>query len=147
MPDRGVFRAVSGAYREAIDKAAEATAWTVIPIYMIDDSENERAWNRAREKERAAQCEILRDIVPFQPVQIDPELLSWRDGTAVRLAEAACERRSMPSLGLLDAESLALLADALEEAGCTEKAILEHLRGSSMHYLGCWVVNLVLGKK
>ncbi len=47
--------------------------------------------------------------------------------------------------GILDSSGLALLSDALEEAGCQEEAILRHLRASGQHYRGCWVVDLLLG--
>ena len=39
------------------------------------------------------------------------------------------------------------MADALEEAGCTDAALLDHLRGVGTHYRGCWTVDLVLAKK
>ncbi len=42
---------------------------------------------------------------------------------------------------------LALLADALEDAGCTDADILAHCRGPGPHVRGCWVVDLLLGKK
>jgi hypothetical protein len=40
-----------------------------------------------------------------------------------------------------------ILADALEEAGCTDAAILGHCRGPGPHVRGCWVVDLLLGKE
>ena len=52
----------------------------------------------------------------------------------------------MPA-GTLDNTRLAVLADALEEAGCTEADILGHLRGPGPHVRGCWVVDLILGKE
>jgi hypothetical protein len=39
------------------------------------------------------------------------------------------------------------LADALEAAGCSDKAILSHLRGPGPHVRGCWPVDLILGKE
>ncbi|MBX9624322.1 MAG: hypothetical protein K2X82_10985 [Gemmataceae bacterium] len=41
---------------------------------------------------------------------------------------------------------LPVLADALEDAGCTDEAIVAHCRGPGPHVRGCWVVDLVLGK-
>ena len=38
-----------------------------------------------------------------------------------------------------------ILADALEEAGCTDVAILEHAR-KPRHYRGCWLIEAVLGR-
>jgi hypothetical protein len=52
----------------------------------------------------------------------------------------------MPS-GELDPVCLAILADALEEAGCTDPSILGHLRSPGPHVRGCWALDLVLGKK
>ena len=42
---------------------------------------------------------------------------------------------------------LPILADALEDAGCTDQAILDHCRGAGPHVRGCWVVDLILGKQ
>jgi hypothetical protein len=44
-------------------------------------------------------------------------------------------------------DRLPILADALEEAGCTDAAILEHCRAPGPHVRGCWVVDLLLGKE
>jgi hypothetical protein len=38
-------------------------------------------------------------------------------------------------------------ADALEEAGCANAAILTHLRGPKVHARGCWAMDLLLGKE
>jgi hypothetical protein len=72
--------------------------------------------------------------------------LSWNGGTVRHLAQAAYEERSLPS-GELDTARLAVLADALEEAGCADAAILSHLRGPGPHVRGCWAVDLLLGKE
>jgi hypothetical protein len=42
---------------------------------------------------------------------------------------------------------LPILADALEEAGCTDPDILTHCRGPGPHVRGCWVIDLLLGKE
>jgi hypothetical protein len=47
---------------------------------------------------------------------------------------------------LADATLLPILADALEEAGCTDPEILGHCRGEEEHVRGCWVVDLILDK-
>jgi hypothetical protein len=44
-------------------------------------------------------------------------------------------------------DRLPILADALEEAGCTDAEVLEHCRGPGPHVRGCWVVDLLLGKE
>lgn len=51
---------------------------------------------------------------------IDPAWLLWNDGTIKKLAQEIHEKK--------DWSRLAILADALEEAGCTDDVILSHLR-------------------
>jgi hypothetical protein len=92
----------------------------------------------------AAQAARLRDIFanPFRPASISPGCLTPQ---VVALAQAAYDYRDLPS-GRLDPARLAVLADALEEAGCTQEDILGHLRDPGPHVRGCWVVDLLLGK-
>jgi hypothetical protein len=88
--------------------------------------------------------QLLREIVgnPFRPVSLAP---AWLTPAVLKLAQAAYDNRLLPS-GLLDNGGLAVLADALEEAGCDHQDILSHLRGPGPHTRGCWVVDLILGK-
>jgi hypothetical protein len=90
---------------------------------------------------------LLRDVVgnPFRPVALSPSWLTWNDGIVVRLARAAYDERKVPE-GTLDNGRLAILADALEEAGCSDADILGHLRRPGPHVRGCWLVDLCLGK-
>jgi hypothetical protein len=102
---------------------------------------------KASEQEGCAEerraCAIMRDVVgnPFRPVAFDP---AWRTPTVVALAEAAYDERILPS-GELDPQRLAVLADALEEAGAAGE-LLAHLRGPRPHVRGCWVVDLLTGR-
>ena len=41
---------------------------------------------------------------------------------------------------------LPILADALEDAGCSDQDLLDHLRGPGPHVRGCWVVDALLCK-
>jgi hypothetical protein len=63
----------------------------------------------------------------------------------VALAQAAYDNRTLPA-GTLDPVRFAVLADALEDAGCDNADILNHLRGPGPHVRGCWVLDLPLGK-
>jgi hypothetical protein len=105
------------------------------------DWEEERA---IRQPEIEAQCRILRDLLgnPFRPVALH---LAWLSPTVVSLAHAAYDERRLPS-GTLDPIRLAILADALEEAGCADASILDHLREPGPHVRGCWVLDLLLGQ-
>jgi hypothetical protein len=47
--------------------------------------------------------------------------------------------------GSLDPLTLCALADALEEAGCSDEALPSHLRSAGPHVRGCWALDLILG--
>jgi hypothetical protein len=68
-----------------------------------------------------------------------------RNGGANVLAHPLCDERELPS-GHLDAVRLAVMADMLEEAGCSDPDLLGHLRGPGPHVRGCFAVDLLLGK-
>jgi hypothetical protein len=107
------------------------------------------SWNatlptRAEGAKRAA---LLRDIIPgplLRQQRACPP--AWLTPTVVGAAERAYSDRLLPA-GVLAPDRLAILGDALEDAGCTAAAILEHLRGPGPHVRGCWVVDLLLGKQ
>jgi hypothetical protein len=94
----------------------------------------------AAKAEEQAQCGLLRDVVgPAICPAIQGAWLCNSGGTVRRLAEAIYEERAF--------DHLPILADALEEASCSDEALLGHLRGPSPHVRGCWAVDLILGKK
>jgi hypothetical protein len=125
--------AAGGATRAAVRGAGLAVKWTA------DDSH--KAAEAAAGKEQAA---VLRDVVgsPFRPTPVEP---SWLTSRVMAFAQTAYEHRDLPA-GTLDACRLAILADALADAGCTDPDLLNHLRGPGPHYRGCWAVDLLLGK-
>jgi hypothetical protein len=94
------------------------------------------------------QCAYLRDLFanPFRSIALDPAWPTWHGGSIPQLAQAIYEDRDLPS-GHLDHNRLAVLADALEDAGCTDQDILSHCRGPGPHVRGCWVIDLLLGKE
>ncbi len=73
------------------------------------------------------------------PSRVRSGWLTWQGGVVVALARQAEEAG--------DFGVLPVLADALEEAGCTQAAILNHLRGPGPHARCCWAVDLLLGKE
>jgi hypothetical protein len=100
-----------------------------------------RDWWAARRLEQAAQAELLKDVFgnPFRPVSVSPSWLTWNGGTVAKLAAAIYDERRFADLPVL--------ADALEDAGCADAAILGHCRGPGEHVRGCWVVDLLLGRQ
>ncbi len=95
--------------------------------------------------ETSVQAEMLRDLFGnlFRPAARDS---AWQTHTVVSLAQAAYDERSLP-VGTLDPARLAVLADALEEAGCTSRDVLLHCRGARPHFRGCWVLDLLTGRE
>jgi hypothetical protein len=88
----------------------------------------------------ATLCTFLRCVFgnPFRPMSVDRSWLNWNDGTIPRIAQIIYNERRF--------HDLPVLADALEEAGCTILDILSHCRQPGAHVRGCWVLDLVLGK-
>ena len=63
-------------------------------------------------RRRCDECSALQPLIRW---------LDWNDATVPRLAEAIYRERAF--------DRCPILADAIEEAGCTDAAILNHLRG------------------
>lgn len=88
--------------------------------------------------ERRYHCHILRCIYgnPFQPATFQA---AWQ--TPETLALASQIETSFA------AADYARLADALVRAGCTDDAVLAHCRSGAQHFRGCWIIDLIQGKK
>jgi hypothetical protein len=74
---------------------------------------------------------------PFRPATLSPALKRWRDGTLPKMAQAIYDE------GVFD--RVPILADALEDAGGDDAALLEHCRSRDDHYRGCWAIDLLRG--
>ncbi len=91
---------------------------------------------------------LLREVVgnPFRPLpRLGPAVLGWNGGCIRQMASATFAEPTVPE-GTLAPARLAVLADALEEAGCTDTDLLTHLRSAGRHVRGCWALDAVLGK-
>ncbi len=88
--------------------------------------------------ELANQTELLRDIFgnPFRSVEFH---LEWFTSDVLALARGIYADRAF--------DRMPILADALQDAGCDDDDILTHCREAREHARGCWVVDLLLGKK
>jgi hypothetical protein len=90
-------------------------------------------------EEEAVWVGLLRDIVgplPFRPAVLDSAL---RTSTVIALATGIYAERAF--------DRAPILADALEDAGCADDEVLDHLRGPNTHIRGCWVIDLLLAKE
>jgi hypothetical protein len=88
------------------------------------------------------EADLIRDVVgnPFRPPSaVAAECLSWNDRTVEKLAGAIYQERGF--------DRMPILADALEEAGCRDEALLTHCREGRLHIRGCWVIDRLLGRE
>src|SRR5262249_23749864 len=90
-------------------------------------------------------CRLIRETFgnPFIPCLVADAVRRWESGTVERLARSAYDDR-LPD-GTLDPLRLRVLADALEDAGCEDSPLVDHLRAPRPHSRGCWAVDAVLG--
>jgi hypothetical protein len=134
-------REVQPSLYTAAGAAARAAASAV-------DPSGAAGWRGTHDAVRVQQCRLLRDLfgpLLFRDIHIDPGWLVWQDSMVRKLAQAVYNDRHLPE-GILDSARLVVLADALEEAGCTNPDILTHCRNGREHVRGCWIVDLLLGQ-
>jgi len=140
--DEPIYDASYWACWKDAEEAAATCAW-----YARNNSTRQVEWggpdgegrcSEVAAKEDSKQANLLREVFgnPFCPSCVDP---FWLSSTVTALAQAIYEDRAF--------DRLPILADALEDAGCTDAGILTHCRGSGPHVRGCWVVDLLLGKE
>jgi hypothetical protein len=124
-----VAGAVSSCAAEAVEIAVEASGPESVSSFGTTDE--------SRSKADSVCVEALRCIFgsPFRKVKFNKK---WRTDTALALAGQMYESR--------DFATMPILADALQDAGCDNADILDHCRDRGAHVLGCWVIDLVLGK-
>jgi hypothetical protein len=85
-------------------------------------------------------ADVIRDLAgnPFRPVSVRRQWLRNNELAVQQMAEAIAAEQAF--------DQLPILADALEDAGCTEASVLDHCRGPGPHVPGCWVLDLLRGK-
>jgi hypothetical protein len=132
------------AFREACfgKGATPSEAMSSADAAVEGSSGGESRRGQVRRNQQLTQCHLLRDIfgpLPFRPVAIDPTWLQWSFGTIPAIAYRIYKAPAF--------HDVSILADALEDAGCTDAEILDHCRGPGPHVRGCWVVDLLLGKE
>lgn len=91
-------------------------------------------------QERGLQADLLRDVfgTPFRPPALSEALRTWKGGTILTTAQRLYDRREF--------EFLPFVAELLQEAGCDEAELLDHLRSPGPHLRGCWALDLIMGK-
>jgi hypothetical protein len=127
---RAAAQMVRAMVEESPTKAAHAAVRAVAESWY-----SEAAWCDAT---RRAFADSLRDLVgnPFRAVEAPQP---WLNPAVSTTAQAVYEGRHF--------DELPVVADALEEAGCTDEALLGHLRSPGPHVRGCWALDLILSKE
>lgn len=119
---------------------ASALAWLAtaeLPMHEL----HSQHWNFANLQAKQMQCHLLRDMFhPFKEAQmIEPYVLKWNGGAVVGLAKSIYQEKRF--------DEMPILADALEDAGCWQDVMINHCREHEIHARGCWVLDLILGKR
>ncbi|AMV29979.1 hypothetical protein VT84_36640 [Gemmata sp. SH-PL17] len=116
---------------------ASSAAWNGSWSAANAEADTNRGEGPKWEAARAQQADLLREIFgnPFRPVHIDLLWLKWNNGTVPQIADRIYQTNNF--------SDLPVLADALEEAGCTDAEILAHLRRPNEHVRGCWALDLL----
>jgi hypothetical protein len=111
-------------------------------ILRSDAAEAAHRWaGTSKTRARPTAACLLRDLFrnPFRPLPaFEPAWLTRNGGTVSTLAAAIYDSG--------DFAHTPLLADALEDAGCTDVELSGHLRRPGSHVRGCWGLDLVLGR-
>jgi hypothetical protein len=143
LTDRRRTEALKRAERCADDRSVSEKELRRVNAKMADIAASSGYLNFTDEG-RAIATSVLLEIIgnPFRPVPIEP---AWLSVTVTNLAATAYEVRAQPR-GELDPARLAVLADALEDAGCADADLMGHLRSPGPHVRGCWALDLILGK-
>jgi hypothetical protein len=123
----------------AVEAEVEFLPWE--KRWATYDAAREAArYSRTGTSEGAAQSALLRCIVgpcPFATPPRTPDTLrAWGDRTVPGLARTIYDEHAF--------DLLPVLADALEEAGCSDEVILEHLRAPGPHARGCFALDSCL---
>jgi hypothetical protein len=122
-------------------ESIEAPAWIAVQAAFLardlvaSDSGPE-------DRDGAVVCEMGEQFALFREItgagfDVHPKWPLWRTTTVRLLARGIYRHQAF--------DRLPILADALQDAGCNDEAVLTHGRGATTHLRGCWVVDLALG--
>jgi hypothetical protein len=131
--------AATGDTQDTVASSVEDAAEMAARVVARAATGNPRARPDAAEKR--AQAKLLREVIgnPHRPTVLRADWLNWNDGLALRLAWLIDEKEEF--------DQMPVLADALEEAGCTDQEVLAHCRSGERHGPGCWVLDVILRRE
>lgn len=111
-----------------------------------DDYDDQRS--KETEEERVAQRHLLRDIFLDPSMTLPSKSVgdALGDETVRRLAQDLYENRTLPA-GTFDPSKILELRLRLKDLGYSDPTVMNHLESPHPHVRGCWVVDLILGKR
>jgi hypothetical protein len=134
-PGDASYACYNAVYAVQLDRTAALGITMISPQWAPASRE-------AGDAERIQQCALIHDLIGpllFRPRHVDPAWLACNDGSARKLAQTIYDERAY--------DQLPILADALEDAGCSDEELLSHLRSAGPHVRGCWALDLLLDKE
>jgi hypothetical protein len=120
----------------AVLRYRSPTEWGIVGLACVaDDPTANFTW--LEQQVPGVVVEVYRDVVsnPFVTIDWKPD---WRTSDVVALCRTAYDRHAF--------DVMPILADALLDAGCESRFILQHCRSDARHVRGCWVLDGLLGK-
>jgi len=110
-----------------------------IRVAVADTARGPGGWHAHGKPALRRAVGLFREVIGLSlshPVALNPE---WLTSTVVSLARGIYEERTC--------DKMPILADALQDAGCEDRAVLMHCRSKrQVHVRGCWVLDLLLQK-
>jgi hypothetical protein len=101
----------------------------------VDEFQNHIRAGAGQPLDAPARARLLRCIIrgPFPPSKCEPpaHLVQWAHGIY--------DERAF--------DEMPFFADALDEAGCAEQALLDHLRAGGPHFRGCWAIDRLTARE
>jgi hypothetical protein len=127
--------------QDVADMVTGLAMLTPIPPQLWGTADGDAIAEKAAGERGEIDRGLVREIFcnPLRPLSAHPSWLRWNGGAVASMAQTIYDDRAF--------ERMPILADALEDAGCTEAAIIDHCRGPGPHVRGCWVVDLLLQKQ
>jgi hypothetical protein len=123
-------------------KSSANAASHALGLALSSGDINSSTYKEASDAEDSEQSKLLRCVFG-NPFRLAPprlaSVLSWKDRIIPRIAQGIYFERAF--------ERMPILHDALLDAGCTDDALLTHCRNPEGHVLGCWAIDLILGKE
>jgi hypothetical protein len=126
--------------RRSVFRSARAASHGRAAVQLASHTLELCRWQERAAEREAALCDVVREVFanPFRRPVVHPNWVLANYGAARQIGELVLRTGGFGGLPIL--------ADALEDAGCTDEAVLDHLRSGGPHVPGCWALDAVLGR-